>query len=378
MKWMDKLNQFNDINEIKQGLQGHHPGIDPDNLKRIIIVGAADEGNRCVDVCLKKGVEVVAVCDDSFEKQGIKIGPCKVIQVAELDRFDKKIPVIIASHRVLKIYLRLKQMDFTHIAPLGFLQMSAPEIFPPHMFYGGILEDLIKNKNHYKDLLDLFCDDYSRRVLDSLIGYRLTMKPETLEPIVEWDLYNPKKLISYKSDEVYIDGGSFDGDSIKLFIERVGGKFKQIFAFEPDPSTYKRLAANFCDDSRVETINKGLYSCSKTLSFKNSATRGSILSQSEGIKIHVTSIDETVKGSPVSFIKMNIEGAERAALEGAAHTIKRYKPKLAVSVYHKPSDLWEIPFLIKSIVSDYKFFLRQHDGGIIESVLYAIPDNSPG
>jgi hypothetical protein len=70
---------------------------------------------------------------------------------------------------------------------------------------------------------------------------------------------------------------------------------------------------------------------------------------------------------------MNIEGAEIDALNGARKTIETWMPKLAISVYHRPSDLWQIPQLIHDFSKDYDFFLRQHDGGVIETVLYAIP-----
>jgi hypothetical protein len=69
---------------------------------------------------------------------------------------------------------------------------------------------------------------------------------------------------------------------------------------------------------------------------------------------------------------MNIEGAEIDALCGARSTIKRWMPKLAISVYHRPSDLWRIPRLVRELGPHYDLFLRQHDGGVIETVLYAI------
>ena len=53
------------------------------------------------------------------------------------------------------------------------------------------------------------------------------------------------------------------------------------------------------------------------------------------------------------------------------NTIIRNKPKLAICVYHKPCDLWEIPLLIKSIVPEYKIYLRHYSGSILESVCYA-------
>jgi hypothetical protein len=69
---------------------------------------------------------------------------------------------------------------------------------------------------------------------------------------------------------------------------------------------------------------------------------------------------------------MNIEGAEIDALHGGERLIRREHPKLALSVYHRPSDLWRIPEIVENFSSDYRLYLRQHDGGIIETVLYAL------
>jgi hypothetical protein len=85
----------------------------------------------------------------------------------------------------------------------------------------------------------------------------------------------------------------------------------------------------------------------------------------------VTTVDHDLEGGHASFIKMNIEGAEIDALEGARRTIQSFAPQLAISAYHRPADLWAVPEKIRSLRDDYRLFLRQHDGGIIETVCYA-------
>jgi len=113
--------------------------------------------------------------------------------------------------------------------------------------------------------------------------------------------------------------------------------------------------------------NKGV------LRFDDAGTRGSILVESGGIVVPVVGLDEVLKGDRVSYIKMNIEGAEIDALQGGSQSIKRWAPKLAISAYHFPSHLWQIPAMIKELRNDYQIFFRQHDGGIIETVVFALP-----
>jgi FkbM family methyltransferase len=181
-------------------------------------------------------------------------------------------------------------------------------------------------------------------------------------------------LLNFSTDGVYVDGGAYDGDSIRWFIERTKGQFSRVLAFEPDPVTFDRLATNFRDEPRVEPVNAGLYSASTNLHFDDSGTRGALLVQSGGVTVRVVSLDDTLAGGRASFIKMNIEGAELDALEGARQTIQRWCPSLAISAYHRPSDLWRIPEKIVSLRDDYRLYLRQHDGGVIETVLYAQPE----
>lgn len=374
LHWLQQLNNYHTVTELRQQLQHRYHKLITNNLTKLIIVGAAGEGKRLADLCAKYAIEIIAHADDNPAVQGTEYAGKQIVPTANLADLDKNVPIIVATHRVLKPIQRMKALGFNQVVPFAYLQIMQPDRFPPHMFYERWLEDLIDNKAQLNDVVQLFADDFSYKVFDAVLGFRLTLDPAYLEPIVEWDLYGPNNLLQYGKNEVYLDGGTFDGDSIALFIERVNGKFDRIIGFEPDSNTFQRLAANFAHDKRVEPVNKGLYSHATVLKFDNAGDRGAIFTENaaQTVEVPVTSIDQHLAGARVTFIKMNIEGAEIAALNGSKATIKRYAPKLAISVYHRPSDLWEIPLLIKSLCQDYQLYLRQHDGGVIETVVYAI------
>lgn len=86
----------------------------------------------------------------------------------------------------------------------------------------------------------------------------------------------------------------------------------------------------------------------------------------------MVSIDEILMGKQVTFIKLDVEGSEMAALEGASESIRRWKPKLAVSVYHKPEDLWTLASYIIELNPNYNLYLRHYTTCNYETVLYAI------
>jgi len=359
--------------QLRDRLSEKWPGVSAARLKSLAIVGAADEGVRLAGLCARHGIDVRAIADDNPAKQGLAVHGTSVTTVDALSALPRDLPVIVASHRSLKPVRRIRQMGFTCVAPFLLLQALDPVRFPPHMFHDGLLEDLVDNLPRYRELGALLEDDFSRAVLSAAINYRLDGDPEALDPVVEWDLYGPGRLVEYGDDEVYVDGGTFDGDTIRLFIDRVQGRFSRVIGFEPDPATFQRLKANFAQEPRVEPVNAGLHRAYGTLRFDDAGTRGSVLVETGGISVPVVPLDDILKGERVSYIKMNIEAAEIDALAGAARSIEHWKPKLAISAYHKPSHLWQVPEAIRAIRGDYRLFFRQHDGGIIETVSYALP-----
>jgi FkbM family methyltransferase len=364
------------VADLVAGVAEHNGRLDLTRFKRIAIIGAAPEGQRLARICHQQGIVIAAIVDDDPEKLGRKIGDTTVEASAKLDGLDRSVPIIVASHRVLGATQKLRAKGFLTVLPFAALQILAPQVFPPHMFYDGWLTDLWKNKDQYRWLSGALADDRSRQVLDAVLNYRMSADPEFLAPVLDkgryhQGLYHPVGLFECDEHEVYVDAGAFDGDSLTWFKERVGNRYDRIIAFEPDPKTYARLTRNFIGDDRIQTINAGLHRKKALLRFRDDASRGAIFTEDGEISMNVVALDELLAGQRVSFIKMNIEGAEIDALYGAQDTIRRWLPKLAISVYHRPTDLWRIPQLVREFSDKYDLFLRQHDGGVIETVLYA-------
>jgi FkbM family methyltransferase len=372
--YLARLSAARGVDDLRRALSWHNSQIDPHKLTNIAIVGFAPEGRRLAQICRQRGITIDAVVDDDLLKVGTTIDGHMAEPTAALARLSRSTPIVIASHRLLHATKKLRGQGFNLVVPFALLQVLAPDIFTPHMFYESLLEDLIANRARYEALKKTLADDHSRRVLDAVLGFRETLDVEVLEPVVsESDLYAPHGLFTFGDHEAYIDGGAFEGDTIRAFIERVHGKFDGVYAFEPDPVTFAKLTANFANEPRVHPIHAGLYSRSGSLRFRDDASRGAIFEESGDIEMPVTTIDETVGSRPLTYIKMNIEGAEMDALRGGENSIRQWLPRLAISAYHRASDLWQIPRLVEELSPRYDLYLRQHDGGIIETVLYALP-----
>ncbi len=176
-----------------------------------------------------------------------------------------------------------------------------------------------------------------------------------------------------ENGEVFIDDGCCNLQST-LFLEKYCKNIKKVYAFEPDPLNY--LECKGIRDkhslSQVELIQKGTWSSSGTISFSSTNDGASHIAEEGETKIDVVAIDDVIDPNDrVTLIKMDVEGAELESLKGAEKCIKRDKPKLAICTYHKPEDMYELPLYIKSIVPEYKLYIRHHSNIGAESVLYA-------
>jgi FkbM family methyltransferase len=372
--WLAGLNAAHGLDSLRGAMQDHTRALNVGNLQSLAIVGAAPEGRRLAQICRARGITIAAIVDDDPAKFGLVVEGVTIAPVQTLANLARSTPVVIASHRVLRATERLRGLGFATVVPFAMLQVLAPELFPPHMFYDALLDDLWTHRSEVQALHDRLADDRSREVLEAVIGFRRTLDPAMLRPVLsEHDLYAPDGLFEFGDDEVYVDAGSYDGDTIRSFIGRVDGRFADIYAFEPDPVTFEKLKANFRDEPRVHPFHAGLHSRGGSLRFRDDASRGAIFAADGEIEMPVTTIDDVLGDRRLTYVKMNIEGAEIDALTGGRKAIGKWRPRLAISVYHRASDLWRIPQLVLELNPDYRLYLRQHDGGIIETVLYALP-----
>ncbi len=197
----------------------------------------------------------------------------------------------------------------------------------------------------------------------------LGMEYEKLNHLQYFDL--PQLENRRVPEEVFVDGGCFDGNNAVNFYKWCSGQGGHVYAWEPDAENQERCKRKLKDSGiPYKLIPKGLWSEAKELKFKMDGT-SSAISESGDVSVEVDSIDR-VSVEPVTFIKMDVEGAEYQGILGARNMIAKYKPKLAICVYHKPEDIWELPQLIHEIRSDYVFYLRHYSFGDVETVLYAV------
>ena len=226
---------------------------------------------------------------------------------------------------------------------------------------------LIKSRDRIEEVYDLLEDDSSKIEYLDFISQKI------------WGFYNKNyhtnqyfdnEVVSLSSEEVFVDCGAYDGDSIEAFKKNVVD-FKKIYAFEMDEKNFQKLSKNVGNDDKCVLIQKALGKERTKLKASTGENTSSHLDEQGKTEIDVDTIDNQIK-EKVTMIKMDIEGYELDALIGARKTIETYGPKLAICMYHKFEDLWEIPLLIKEINPNYKVYFRNYHNSASESLLYAL------
>lgn len=178
--------------------------------------------------------------------------------------------------------------------------------------------------------------------------------------------------LPHVQDEVFVDAGCFDGLTVRNFIKWSGGKYREIIAFEPDAMCLEKCRSVLKDVADLTLENKGLWSSKGILSFHATGSSDSQIDEEGETRITTGMLDEIAGDRKITFIKMDIEGAEKEALMGARNIIRNQKPKLAISIYHKKEDIWELPGLLLEMNPEYRFYLRHYSLRDAETVLYAV------
>lgn len=254
--------------------------------------------------------------------------------------------------------------------------------------YLNFFPDINKYRNylleHWKTLMifkNELQDEVSKQTLDCVLQGRISGNQDYFSFCYRPDQYYPKELVQFSNDEVMVELGSNNGDTLLSFLQHCP-QFKRIYCFEPDknciPLLEKIKQSKKEYEDRIILEQKGAWSSTTTLFFSLEgnviAGNGHLVSDlSRSTEaINVVAIDDIIP-EPITYMKMDIEGCELEALHGAEKQIVKNKPTLAICVYHKMSDFIDIWSYLKHLNPDYRFYLRHHNKfSATETVLYAM------
>ena len=282
--------------------------------------------------------------------------------------------LIAAGGQVLSAARRLADCALRHLDYFAFQRWSGA-VLPEMVFNEGFSAEFTAHTACYAKLAERLADDESRRTLRQLLSFRLSHNVRFLGGFTQREdiQYFEDFLNLAPNDECFVDVGGFDAQTSLEFIRRCPG-YRAVHIFEPDAVNRQRCAERLAGHARVTLHACGLSDTSGELRFMSSGSGSRIVADGQ-LAIRVERLDELV-GTRIeapTFIKVDIEGAEAAALAGMHATIASHHPRLALSVYHRPGDYWRLAEAVLAVRDDYALYLRHYTESIYETVLFFIP-----
>jgi FkbM family methyltransferase len=372
----------------------------------VVLFGAGSAGQELYPNMKLHGIHPKCFCDNNPSRVGSVLFGIPVISFEELSQKHKDSIVVITT----KTYSTeiSEQLLNNGFSPEKVLQIDNNRIhyYERFLHHHLSLNDLQDNAELLSETYNMLSDQKSKDLFISRIAlfasgadyYDLQQFINTFSDVVTGDdstntryenvLYFNNDVLKIQDDEVLIDGGAFVGESTDEFINTCKNNhvtYQHVYCFEPDHGAYGRLLKNTSQYENVTCFNLGLWSHSTTLRFASSAemhpgdTRiirdtgdTDIIAPRDGdTTVNTTSIDDLFHDKRITFIKMDVEGSESEAIQGAANTIIRNKPKLIISAYHMKDDLYKLPVLIHHICPEYKLYLRHFSNYYDETVIIA-------
>ncbi len=342
--------------------------------KRIIIYCRSISALNLYKEMYNKGLNVIGFSDSFCDKDEEFCGlPC---YTPEHLRELGDIAVCVATKNPKyerEILQRLFELRNATIYAYGI-------IYGPGLYDINKMRVLInKDEEIIKSVYSYLCDEQSVKTFSNLIEYRKTNNSQLINEIFEMghQQYFPRDMFQIEKNAVFVDAGAYDGMTSVAF-SKWCDTYGKIYCLEPDSLMYKVMheVLKIKGIKNVVEIEKGAWLSNGKFKFSmNNMTGSSFLDDKGSYEIETTTIDSILSGTKASYIKMDIEGAELEALKGCRETIIKYKPVLAISVYHKPDDLWILPYYIKKNYPWYKLYMRHYTDLTTETILYAVAEN---
>ncbi len=333
------------------------------NEKRpIFLYGTGNGADKILDICINKQIPVEGVfASDGFVRsRSFREMPVQSLAAIEAAYGDDFIVLLAFGTTLPEVWDNIQKIGQRHT-------LLIPEV----PLFGGELFDFAYYTKHLPELekaYSLFEDAPSKELFEDMIAFRLTGNPAFLRR-TENTSETLQKLFGHRKIRTVVDCGAYTGDSARLFAETLHPK--EILAAEPDPKTYQKLCRYAEEETAcfVLPIHAAISSQDGETEFISAGSRASGAGENMGRRakrrmksqtISCRTIDTLTSGKEtIDLIKLDVEGAEEAALAGASVTLRTQHPALAVSLYHRTGDLFALPLMLHNLYPDATFYLRR-------------------
>jgi FkbM family methyltransferase len=346
----------------------------------LVLFGAGFLGRFTLAGLRKAGLQPLAFSDNNPSLWGSSIDGLEVLSPLDAAaKYGEKAAFVVTIYHGTSVREQLSRLSCRSVVPFPLLFWKYADVFIPSSGL-QLPHKILEHSAEIREGYSVLSDEASKREFCEQLRWRFLLDYECLSPHQDGrETYFPSDLIVPLDDEVFVDCGAFDGDSIRSFLHHRNHVFGHIYAVEPDPAN--RLALeNFIASlpgplkEKFSVLPFAVGNCNEAVSFNAESSAASRISADSGTgEVECRRLDDLLAEVEPTYIKMDIEGAEPEAILGAAGILKNCAPVLAACVYHRCEHLWRIPLLIHSISPSHRIFLRRYAEECWEMVGYAVP-----
>jgi FkbM family methyltransferase len=351
------------------------------DLPRFIVCGANSGGDQVHDWLRDQGKEILAFTDVNAALQGSKRRGLPVLNpAAAVARGDAATGFAIGTIRQREI-AELLTKDFAIPAARVFPFVNP--MFATH-FNAGALKNFLREREEIRSALT---DENSKAYFDRVSAFYATMDPSVLWP-------NPdcRSHYGYAADSaepgpgaVIVDCGAFTGDTLPYFLEATAGDCR-VYAIEAFTSNYRRLTETISALHATKQITAmhtavgaepGEVSIIGDVSYADGGAGIAVSGRQNCERIRCETLDNLFRdGSKgrVSYIKIDVEGADLDVLRGGARLLREMKPVVAVAAYHTPEHLWQIPRFLLDTLGPCRLYAGHDPAWVFHLHFIAVPE----
>jgi FkbM family methyltransferase len=353
--------------------------------REVVIFGAGMIGIECFRWMSAVGLEVAAYLDNHRDL----LSPCQGRPVyrpeTAPENLKRSATVVLGVWRPdLDLAATKKQLQdagWSDVLSLaGFIRRNYPRFGDIYWRAAPGLYERPEVEAAIDRVRGIWADGTSAATFEYLLRLRRRFDDET--PFApDPDEYMPADVPGlFREPLRYVDAGAYDGDVLRLLVGR-GREIALAAMFEPDHANFRTLVRRLGElkpDFPRLAWPCALGDADEVVRFHqddevNMSSHKTLDGEASVVSVRLDSVAQHIAPN---YIKMDVEGFELSVLRGAEATIGRYRPNLAVCLYHRAEDLWEIPLWLIDHHPDagYKYYVRQHGHGLDSHCLYAIAD----
>jgi len=346
--------------------------------RQLVIFGAGRLGRAVRQGLSGTDLEPIAFADNNPLIWGKVVDGLPVLSPEDAaQQHSQKAAFVVAVWHPSRSPLMSALLD--QLRTLGCRAVPFPKLFWRHSntflpyFFWDLPTNLLQQGQGIASAYKLLEDEVSRQTFAAQLQLRLHADFDCVGTPCPGEQYFPG-LFSLTASECFVDCGAYTGDTIQSFISQTDNCFRKVVAFEADPAVIPSLRTFICDvGTRAVLYTAAVGAYNGAVHFTGDGIGGGRITGTAAAEVPCVRLDDTLGRERVSLIKMDIEGSELQALEGAQRIIRRDRPVLAICGYHQPDHLWRVIESLSNLAPDSALFLRSHCADGLDSVCYAVP-----